>query len=96
MAVLERLPEQQIIDGFKGVIDFYLWKGIPCARKWPTWRPYRFSPVQQENQAAFAYAVALWPTLDPIVKAQWNSMAGGTARTGRDLFLRAYLKGTNP
>ncbi|GAI98357.1 unnamed protein product, partial [marine sediment metagenome] len=35
MAKLKVLPHQAIIDGLKGKVDFYLHRGIPCARKWP-------------------------------------------------------------
>ena len=35
MAKLIALPHQAIIDGFKGTIDFYVWKGLSVARKWP-------------------------------------------------------------
>jgi len=95
MAVLQQLPEQEIIDGFKGVIDFYLWNGIPCARKWPTYRPRIPSPQEQASRDAFAYANSQWTLLSPEVKAQWNQMAGGTGLTGKDLSVRAYMQGTN-
>jgi len=95
MAKLLAMPEQAIIDGFKGTLDFYYWKGIPCVRKWPTWRPYTFSQEQRDNQAAFAYISHLWSVMDPTIKALWIEMAGGTSLTGRDMAIRSYLKGTN-
>ncbi|GAI78615.1 unnamed protein product, partial [marine sediment metagenome] len=30
MARLTALPSLDIIHGFRGILDFYLWKGLPC------------------------------------------------------------------
>lgn len=95
MATLTRMPQQAIIDGFKGVLDFYLWKGIPCVRKWPVYRPRPPSPAELTNQQAFAYVNKAWSDLPANIKLQWNAMAGGTALTGKDHYVRAYMKGTN-
>lgn len=94
MAKLLRMPSQAIIDLFAGVIDFYLWKGIPCARAWPRYKPRTPSPIELANQQAFAYVNQQWASLDIAIKEQWNAMAGGTHLTGKDLSVRAYLKGT--
>jgi hypothetical protein len=32
---LDRLPDTPTIVAFRGVIDFYLWKGVPVGRAWP-------------------------------------------------------------
>lgn len=93
MAVLDVLPEQQIIDGFKGVLDFYLWKGIPVARKWPVWMPRIPTPTEATNQQAFSYINKLWKDLPPNIKQTWNDMASDTSLTGKDLSVRAYMQG---
>lgn len=93
MAKLIALPEQHIIDGFKGVLDFYVWKDIACARKWPVWRPRAPYPAEAINQQAFAYINKLWSTLPPNIKTAWNDLASGTGLTGKDLSVRAYMAG---
>jgi len=93
MAILTALPHLSIINGFRGVIDFYLWKGIPCARRWPRWKKRKPYPAEAANQQAFAYANKLWPTLPPYIRTQYITMAVGTPLRGQDIFVRAYMRG---
>lgn len=93
MATLDRMPSQAIIDDLKGVIDFYYWKGIPCARRWPTWVKRTATTREKANQDAFTYAIMSYAELPPVVRQFYVEMAAGTNVTARDLFLRAYLKG---
>lgn len=95
MATLKKMPPQAIIDGLKGTLDYYYWKDIPCVRKWPVWRPRTPGPAEAANQQDFAYINKAWKTLPANIKAQWSSMAGGTGLTGKDLAVRAYMKGAN-
>src|SRR3989304_1279249 len=47
MAKLTALPDPPTIRRFRGLVDFYTWKGIPCARRWPNQHsPDRFHPPQ--------------------------------------------------
>ena len=95
MVRLTALPELAIIDQFKGKVDFYEWKGIPCARKWPHW-PKRLPTVPEKaNQDRFAYAIHAWTNLSEYIKAMYRQMAVGTSLTARDLFMRSYING-NP
>lgn len=93
MAKLLNLPNQGIIDGFKGVVDFYMWKGIPCARMWPHWPPREPTPREKANQDLFAYAVHLYNILPLEVIQAYRRMAVGTKYTCRDLFIRSFLRG---
>lgn len=93
MAKLGAMPAQHIIDGFKGVIDFYYWRGIPCARKWPVWKPRTPTPPEKWNQDAFAYCNRLWGSLSLTVKTAFYKMAEGTTLTAKDWFVRVYMKG---
>lgn len=93
MVRLDKLPEQAIIDGFKGDIDFYLWKGVPCARKWPVYRPRSPYPGEAVNQGAFAYINRLWAQLPVQIQDLYRAMAVGTPLTGKDIFVMAYMKG---
>lgn len=94
MVKLLTLPDQAIIDGFKGTIDFYVHMGVPCCRKWPRKAHYIRSAAETETQIIFAAGVALWPQLSPEIQQAYNDMAVGTTVTGRDMFMRGYISGT--
>jgi len=93
MTRLTALPSEAIISSFKGKIDYYLWKGIPCCRKWPRWAPREPYPLEKINQDAFAYAMKSWKLQPEWLKVQWQRMAQGTPWRAQDLFLKAYMKG---
>lgn len=93
MAKLTVLPEQTIISGLKGKIDFYLWLGLPVARKWPRSPGHNRAPAVQAQWTAFTEAAQLWSQLDDEVRQAWQEMAIGTAMTARDLFTQAYISG---
>lgn len=82
---------QAMIDRLKGTIDYYYWKGIPCARKWPHWPARAPYPAEKANQDSFAYATKMWRFLPEFLKAQYIDMAVSTPVTGRDIFMRAYM-----
>jgi len=96
MAVLKVLPHQAIIDGFKGVIDFYVHRGTPCARRWPRSPGHERSPAVEAQWAAFIEAARLWKQTSPAVQQAYIKMASDTGLTGRDLFTRSYIKGLYP
>lgn len=101
MAKLGALPAQAIVDGFKGVIDYYVnhqtcdpelaGPGIPCARSWPVTPPANRSPGEQVSWPAFAWATANWNSLSQEVQDAYKATAQGTNLTGRDLFTKAFI-----
>lgn len=106
MAKLNVLPSLAIIDGFKGVIDFYVnyqtrdpetrGPGVPCARRWPHSPGKRRAAAVEAQWPAFAYAAAHWNDLSQEIKDAYNEMASGTGLSGRDMFTRSYLTGLYP
>lgn len=95
MAKLRAMPSQAIIDQYKGKVDFYLWKGIPCARMWPHWPKRDPTPDEKANQDAFAYAIRAYSLLSNYQRKLYRDMAAGTRAAPRDFFVRSYLNG-NP
>ena len=93
MAKLTALPSMAIISGLKGTIDFYLWRGIPVARKWPRSPGHKRAPRVEAQWPAFATASRLWNLMDPDLRAAYIETAHGTTLSGRDLAQRAYLSG---
>jgi len=85
---------QKVIDGFKGVIDFYYWMGIPCARAWPKSPGKNRNPNVQAQWPIFQTAAQLWRDISPAVREAYNDMAKPTNLTGKDMFFRGYISGT--
>lgn len=93
MAIVTELPGQKIIDGFKGVLDFYYYMGIPCVRSWPR-SPGKSRNANVEAQwERFAYASQTWDELSPFVKAAYKRLADSCGLHAKDWFTRGYLSG---
>jgi len=93
MAKLLALPHADIIDGFKGVIDFYVHRGIPCARAWPKSPGKSRSPAVMAQWPAFRYASQEWLNLSDEVQDAYRQLATNSGLSGRDMLIRAYLTG---
>ena len=91
MAKIKALPGQEVISGFKGVIDYYVWKGIACVRSWPRSPGHKRAPAVEAQWSAFAQASKMWTSLSPEVQEAYKRMAAGTSWSGRDVFTKTYL-----
>jgi hypothetical protein len=90
VAKLRSLPELEVIKGFRGILDFYVHKGIPCARRWPRRPRVPRSPASQQTAALFATAVKAFSSADASVRAAAKAMVSQSDLTWRDAMLRAY------
>ncbi|KKM95051.1 hypothetical protein LCGC14_1192160 [marine sediment metagenome] len=93
MVKLGALPNRDIIDGFKGTVDFYMYKDTAVARKWPSWTKREPHPDEKVNQNAFAYINRVAGSLPAYIQDQYRAMAVGTPFTWKDLLVRSYMKG---
>lgn len=93
MAKITKLPGMKVISGFKGTLDFYVWKGLACVRRWPHSPGHRRAPLVEAQWSAFATASRLWTQLSPGVQDTYKRMAIPMGKSGRDLFTRGYLSG---
>lgn len=93
MAKLTAMPEQAIIDGYKGTIDFYVYLGIPVARSWPRSPGKHRAPAVEAQWPSFTTAAQEWANLSPFVQAAYTAMAESSGLCGRDLQIRSYLQG---
>ena len=91
MAKLIVLPEEAIISGFKGVVDYYVHDRQPCARKWPRSSGKRRSPAVEAQWLPFAWAAANWNALSPEVQEAYVATAQEMTLSGRDLFTKAFI-----
>jgi len=93
MAKLAVLPSQDIIDGFKGAIDFYLYMGIPCCRMWPVWRSRAPHPEEKVNQDDFARINQVAISMPVEFIDAYKELAQGTPFTWKDLMVRSFMRG---
>lgn len=77
----------------KGVVDYYVYMGIPCARSWPRSPGHDRAPAVQAQWPAFTWAASNWSELSLEVKQAYNQLAVGTNMTGKDLFMKSFIKG---
>ncbi|MBA7588906.1 hypothetical protein ES708_30977 [subsurface metagenome] len=94
MAIIKKMPSLAIIDGLKGTIDYYVYMGVPCARRWPRSPGHRRTPEVEAQWAVFKEAAALWPQISPEVRQAYAEMAVTTDLTARDMLTRGYISGT--
>lgn len=93
MVRLGTLPNKDVIDGFKGSVDFYLYKDTAVARKWPRYAARMPHAAESANQTAFAYINKVAKDLPAYIIDQYKIMAAGTPFSWKDLLVRAYMKG---
>ena len=103
MAVITKLPGLDIISGFRGVLDYYIYymscdrevagKGIICVRTWPKKAIYERSPAELATQLPFTAASRLWSSLSPEIQESYRKMTGRGGLNGRDIFSKSYISG---
>jgi len=90
MAKLLALPEQKIIQQFKGVVDFYEWKGIPVARKWPYTPRSHLSAGTRAQWADFAHVRTSYSNSTANIRNAAYWQATGTQLTAQDLYIGVF------
>ena len=93
MVKLLEMPTEKKIDGFKKTVDFYFYKGIPCARMWPQLHITERAPSVRAQWPVFSYAAKEWNNLSPLIQGAYKTMAANSHLTGRDFFMRSYISG---
>lgn len=84
MTKIANLPATSIILGFRGVIDYFCWKGMYLARSWPQKPRQPRSPAVKAQYAPFAFISQQATTIDLSTRTAYESMAWQTERTFRD------------
>lgn len=90
MAKIRKLPNSKIIDGFKGKVDFYLYMGVPCARKWPRSQGKSQTPASVAQWPMFTYVQRLRPHVSPFVRQAYYDLARDCGLHVWDWFMRGY------
>jgi len=87
MARLDALPSIDIIRGFKGILDFYIWRGLPCVRAWPKYRPARQTDASKAAALLFGAVIKAFSLTHSTVLEQLQVEATGIPRTPRDIYV---------
>jgi len=87
MARIDVLPSIDIIRGLKGILDFYLWKGLPCVRAWPTYRPARQTAASLATALIFGAIIKSYNLLANLPLAAYREDALDQPRTARDIMV---------
>ena len=93
MAKIAAFPDEAIISGFKGVLDYYVYLGIPCVRTWPRPPTLPRSAAVQEQWPIFAEASRVWTNSPDYVRAAYERMAQGSTMSGRDMAAKLHING---
>ena len=96
MAKLDVMPQRHIISKFKGLVDFYEYKGIPVARSWPYYPPRKPYPAEAEAQQHFAEINHALMSADANTREALEAMAAGIPLTWRDIGVMLYISGIPP
>jgi len=91
MARLATLPSVDIISGYRGKVDYYVWLGLPCARRWPRNKNKTRAAAVQAQWSVFTDAVNQWSELAAEVRDAYKAMATGSTLSGRDMMVKMYI-----
>ncbi|MBA7633510.1 hypothetical protein ES703_41078 [subsurface metagenome] len=91
MARLTALPSIDIIRGFKGTLDFYLWRGLPCVRKWPHSRGKRRTAAEIASANLFGAIIKAYSLLGEGALQAYRESALDNPRTARDIYVSGVL-----
>jgi hypothetical protein len=94
MAKIIAMPSKDVIDGFRGVVDFYRWCDLVIARKWPHAPDRARSEPVQISGAYFAYINQHATTIDEYTINALNDMASQSKMTWKDWLVSLYLSGS--
>lgn len=80
-----------VIRQFRKTVDFYYWRGIPCARAWPRHTTQPNSPGQLRARGHMAQTLALIKASPPGWKDLWKNTERPTRRTYNDCRRKCIL-----
>lgn len=86
MAIVDSITGENI-EKFRGVIDFYMLRGIlPVARKWPVKPKPPYSALQAEAMAVFAIACECMGRISTSMLEEWRKGSEGIRNQWTDVF----------
>ena len=96
MATLTRLPEAAVIDGLRGVLDFYVVRGRAIVRSWPKKGRPGPDTGSIRFQRVFARMGRLKPLMSATLKVASDRYSQGGDFTWGDVATSAYYGHLRP
>ena len=92
MAIVDKI-RPETIELLRGVIDFYMLRGIlPVARSWPKKPKPPYTPLQAEAMAVFSLGSKQMKRLSPKILEVWRSGTEGKREQWTDVFKGLIMK----
>ncbi len=66
------MADRATIIACRGVIDFYYWKGLPVARKWPRKSTQPRTAREIASSEAFTAAAVMTGAVDAYIATRWR------------------------
>lgn len=92
MAIVDKITGEKI-EKLRGVIDFYLLRGIlPVARSWPKKPKPPYTPLQAEAMEVFSIACKLMSRISDNILEAWRIGSEGKRRQWTDTFKGLFME----
>ncbi len=88
---LSTFPSLNVIRILRGVVDFYYWKGIPIARRWPRDPRQPNTPAQEKTKSNFVLMHQLMRNSPPGWKESFARLSIPVHRSLEDLRRKIVL-----
>lgn len=89
MAVINEMASPERVKAFRGVLDFYCYRGLNCVRRWPRKPVMPRSLPSQQSAAEFADYVRSLGLTDARLRDEMIAVVHGTDWTWRDMVTAA-------
>ena len=93
MAIVERSLHKEIYQSLKGVIDFYYYKGLLCARMYPQHCRQPGTDLQKKTWTALKESSKNRHLITKHDMEGFRNLAGGSHLTWYDLYKKVFMKG---
>jgi len=91
VAVVKSFSREMVRD-LSGVVDFYYWRGIPCARLWPRKTTLPPSAAMLGARLAFIQSRKDLRAVSGATRAAWAASAVGVKQAWLDYYTSIYMR----
>lgn len=91
MAKIGAMPAQEIVDTFRGKLDFYQWCNLNIVRSWPQMANQSRNPYVTYTAQRFSYIAKGGALVSPEVQDLYKELVAGTTFCWRDYMVAFYI-----
>jgi hypothetical protein len=82
----------EMVRDLSGVVDFYYWRGIPCARQWPRKTNLPPSSAMLGARLAFKQSRLDLRAVQGAARVAWSVSARGARQAWLDYYTSVYMR----